>query len=70
MMANEIYCERCGERLREDRAVWLELNTRTLLYHQKDGEVPPEESQGSFSFGKACARTQLRMQVAPSGRRS
>jgi hypothetical protein len=52
------HCERCGERLKEDRKAWLELNNRTGIYAEC-GTVPPAESQGCFPFGSACARAVL-----------
>lgn len=57
-------CHQCGETLR-GRVVWLEMNARTTTYHANEGEVSPEESQGCFPFGAACARTVL----ANGGRR-
>lgn len=57
-MEHQYRCERCGERLAESRIAWLELNRATGRYH-KPGEVPPEESQGGFAFGKRCAAKQL-----------
>ena len=51
-------CPRCGERLNVATGKWLELNWRNSRYYE-DGMVPPEESQGSFLFGKACAKAVL-----------
>lgn len=51
-------CERCGDRLNEDRKVWLELNSHTGRYAEC-GTVPTAESQGCFPFGSACARAVL-----------
>lgn len=48
------YCECCERKLNPAKIVWLELNNHTNLYHV-EGEVPEEESQGMFAFGKACA---------------
>lgn len=53
------HCTRCGEPLDPHASVYLELNTRTGRY-QMDGSVPPEESQGGFPFGGACAQSVLR----------
>lgn len=53
------FCERCGERLNEDRAVWLELNSNTGRYHP-EGCVDSDCSQGCFPFGKACSEAVLK----------
>lgn len=50
-------CERCGDKLKPGKEVWLELDTRTNTF--TDEEVPTEHSQGGFTFGKACARKQM-----------
>lgn len=47
-------CERCGEKLKEGVEVWLELDTRTNTY--TSNTVPDEHSQGSFAFGRRCAK--------------
>lgn len=52
------YCECCEKALNPETMVWLELNTITARYH-REGEVPEAESQGSFPFGKACAKRVL-----------
>src|SRR5690606_8452208 len=52
-------CTRCSEELKPGKAVWLELNSHTGEY-SKPGTVPPEQSQGVFPFGAACARKALR----------
>jgi hypothetical protein len=55
------YCERCGEKLNPKTMVWLELNSRTGLYSDPDkSPVPEEDSQGGFTFGKACAAAVLK----------
>lgn len=48
------FCERCGDKLDNTKAVWLELSTSTGLYSATG--VPESESQGWFAFGSACAR--------------
>lgn len=53
-----IFCERCGETLDPDTAVWLELSWKTNLYATV-GTVPSDESQGCFSFGRDCAKAVL-----------
>lgn len=51
------YCQRCGERIKPGREVWLEMNSRTGTYHRTEDEVPASESQGWFPFGAACAKS-------------
>jgi hypothetical protein len=58
VLVNRPICQNCGERLRPDRLLWLELNSRTNTYHTDD--VPAEDSQGAFTFGSACARSVIR----------
>lgn len=48
------YCTRCDEALKENREIWLELDTRTGTYSKL--QVPSEYSQGSFPFGLDCAK--------------
>lgn len=53
-------CERCFQRLDPAKAVELELDQGTGLYH-RPGQLPEgAESQGMFDFGAACARRVLR----------
>ena len=52
------YCERCGEKLKYDKIVWLEMNFKDGKYY-KNGTVPENESQGCFAFGSACAKQTL-----------
>src|SRR5262245_32063316 len=49
-------CERCAKQLNADGTgtVWLELNSRTNRF-EREGTVPPEDSQGFFPFGADCA---------------
>ena len=49
-----IHCERCGEELSHDKAVWLDLNIYTHEYRKEPW--PTEQSQGGFSFGVTCAK--------------
>ena len=62
MMENSIQiirCERCNERLNPKTAVWLELSITDGKYYP-EGRLPEgHESQGGFSFGIACSKTQL-----------
>ena len=50
-------CERCKERLNDDRIVWLDLNRITGQF--SDSDWPDDESQGAFPFGAACAKRVL-----------
>jgi hypothetical protein len=52
------HCERCGDKLDNTKAVWLELSTQTGRYSATG--VPESESQGWFAFGSACARAVLK----------
>lgn len=51
-------CERCGEVLKTERIVWLELDQRNNTYHVFN-DVPEDWSQGWFAFGRACAKRQI-----------
>ena len=58
MKEQTIWCERCGEKLNPKTAVWLELSMTDGNYYK---EIPDgHDSQGGFSFGKACAKSQLK----------
>lgn len=57
---SEKYCTCCGRQLK-GKCAWLELDQRTNTYHD-NGDVPPDQSQGWFPFGIACARKKLRAQ--------
>lgn len=50
-------CERCGKK-HIGAFVWLELDSVSGTYH-RPGVVPPERSQGLFTFGFRCARQVL-----------
>lgn len=53
-----IRCERCNEKLQPQTAVWLELSNTDGKYYRS---IPVEHiSQGGFSFGIACAKSQLK----------
>jgi len=41
--------------LKTNKAVWLELSTKTSKYYLKD-VVPEQDSQGYFPFGITCAK--------------
>ncbi len=58
-MKNEIIrCERCNEVLNKSKAKWLELSNTDGNYY---AEIPKGHiSQGGFSFGTACATTQIK----------
>jgi len=51
-------CERCGEILKPERITWLELSITDGKYYKDFPEG--HESQGGFSFGKTCAKKQLK----------
>lgn len=53
-----IHCERCNEKLNPKTAVWLELSMTDGKYYKTIPEG--HQSQGGFSFGIACSRTQLK----------
>ena len=55
-----IYCERCGKILDPKKAVWLELSNTDGKYYPEGELQEGHVSQGSFSFGKACAVAQLK----------
>lgn len=52
-----IFCENCGKKLDEKKAVWLELSNTDYKYYKSipKGHV----SQGCFSFGPTCAKNEL-----------
>jgi hypothetical protein len=57
MKEQTIRCERCNEKINPKTAVWLEFSITDGRYYK---EIPQgHDSQGGFSFGKACAKTQL-----------
>jgi len=61
MNEQTIYCERCGEKLNPKTSVWLELSMTDGNYYK---EIPEgHDSQGGFSFGKACAKSQLKEEL-------
>ncbi len=54
----KIYCERCGDKLNPAKVVWLELSQTDGKYYTN---IPNgHTSQGAFSFGVACSKTQLK----------
>lgn len=62
-MKNEnqiIRCERCNEKLNPKTAVWLELSMTDGNYYLPSKFPNEHESQGAFSFGKACANAELK----------
>lgn len=48
-------CERCGEALDPDKAVWLEQDANTNLFHDPEAFPKDGQSQGGFPFGTSCA---------------
>jgi hypothetical protein len=62
--ADNLFCNRCDEPLKPERAVWLELDTHTGIYHS-EGRFPEGGlSQGCFEFGSACAKRIANQEVA------
>lgn len=57
-MNQPAHCARCGELLKADRVVWLELSWRTNQYAQP-GILDDTESQGLWPFGASCAKAAL-----------
>lgn len=55
-----IYCEKCGDKINPKTAVWLELSLTDGNYYDSNSFPRNHESQGGFSFGKACAKTVLK----------
>ncbi|MFA5420252.1 MAG: hypothetical protein WC341_17495 [Bacteroidales bacterium] len=56
-MSEIIRCERCGEILKPERIVWLELSQTDGKYYK---DVPGGHvSQGAFPFGSQCAKIEL-----------
>jgi len=54
----KIRCERCGEILKPDKAVWLEFSQTDGKYYKA---IPIGHiSQGTFSFGTACSKKQIK----------
>lgn len=51
------FCERCGKKITSGNEVWLNLDSRTNTYTDKD--IPSEYSQGGFPFGEDCAKKML-----------
>lgn len=49
-------CERCGEILKPNNIVWLELEQENGLYFEKNKFPVNGKSQGLFTFGKTCAK--------------
>ena len=58
MQDKPAHCTRCGELLKADRVVWLELSWATNEY-TRPGIIPEAESQGMWAFGASCAKAAL-----------
>jgi hypothetical protein len=61
------YCQRCGEKLKPQRIVWLELSNTDGNYYEIDEltqrSIPEgHKSQGAFPFGSTCAKKQIHEQ--------
>ena len=52
------HCERCGEELKPERIVWLELNSATGEWAKPGTTTWTDgpDSQGAFPFGADCAK--------------
>jgi hypothetical protein len=60
-------CQRCGEVLKDERVVWLELSNTDGKYYKIDElaerSIPEDHiSQGAFPFGSTCAKKQIEEQ--------
>jgi|LakMenEpi03Aug12_release.lakeMendotaPanAssembly.Ray.scaffolds.fasta_scaffold1801392_2 hypothetical protein len=55
-----IWCERCGEKLNPNKAVWLELSITDGRYYEENKFPKGHESQGAFSFGTACSKQEIK----------
>ena len=53
-------CVCCERELKPGTEVWLELDIDTNRYSDpQKNPIPAERSQGSFPFGKTCAKKML-----------
>lgn len=59
--ADDDYCTCCGRKLNPKTMVWLEKSFKTNRWYRAD-QCPPDQSQGNFAFGAACARNTLSKQ--------
>lgn len=60
-MENQVVrCQRCNEKLNPKKIVWLELSMTDGNYYECEKFPSNHESQGGFSFGSACAKTQVK----------
>jgi hypothetical protein len=57
------YCACCGKELIDARAVWLELDSYTNLYHEREKFPLEGLSQGLFPLGRDCAKRELKKAV-------
>lgn len=54
---SSVWCERCKKPLMPEKALWLELDMDTGLYHTS---IPKgHKSQGMFPFGADCEAIEL-----------
>lgn len=56
-------CYKCGREIRDAKAVDLELNCMTGIFH-KPGTIPESESQGCFKFGPGCWKKAIGKQIS------
>ncbi len=60
MTIGKLHCEHCSRELQDEtKTVWLEKSFKTNRWYAAHG-CPPDESQGHFPFGEACARKVLK----------
>lgn len=52
------YCTECGKELKPEKIVLLDMNMSSCEFREEPW--PDNISQGSFPFGKACAKTVLK----------
>ncbi len=58
-----LHCERCGEELTEDSAIWLELSMDDGKYYRPDEFPKRHGNQGGFPFGRHCSRKVLKVEA-------
>ena len=57
---NKIRCERCEKILNPKNLVWLEYSHTDGNYYKPDEFPKNHISQGIFTFGKDCAKIELK----------
>jgi len=59
-MKDNVRCERCNEKLNPNKVVWLEFSMTDGNYYKPENFPTNHESQGGFTFGLSCSKTQLK----------